>query len=162
MEHDQHDRALAHDAEGAYIAVDRHRLDDIKPYAWKTADGGKTWTNIAAGLPDGAVVHVIREDPVRRGLLYAGTELGVFVSFDDGAHWQPLQLDMPAVPIHDLLVKGDDLVVATHGRAFWILDDITPLRQIGPETASQEVVLYTPEVAAPALSGPGRQPPSGG
>jgi photosystem II stability/assembly factor-like uncharacterized protein len=136
-----------HDAERAYIAVDRHKLDDIGPHAWKTADGGKTWTNIAAGLPDGAVVHAVREDPSRPGLLFAGTELGVFVSFDDGARWQPLKLDLPASPVHDLLVKGDDLVVATHGRAFWVLDDITPLRQIAPETASQQVVLYKPETA---------------
>jgi photosystem II stability/assembly factor-like uncharacterized protein len=136
-----------HDAAVAYIAVDRHKLDDIKPYAWKTTDGGKSWTNIAAGLPDGAVVHAVREDPVRRGLLFAGTELGVYVSFDDGGRWQPLKLNMPAAPVHDLLVKGDDLVVATHGRAFWILDDITPLRQVGPDTAQQEAVLYKPETA---------------
>ena len=93
------------------------------------------------------MVHAVREDPVRRGLLFAAAELGVFVSFDDGAHWQPLKLDMPSVPIHDLLVKGDDLVVATHGRSFWILDDITPLRQIGADTAAQEVVLYKPQTA---------------
>ena len=137
-----------HDAEGAYIAVDRHKLDDIKPYAWKTADGGKTWTNIAAGLPDGAVVHAVREDPVRRGLLFAGTELGVFVSFDDGAPMAAAEARHAGRRRSTIcLVKGDDLVVATHGRAFWILDDITPLRQIGPRRPAQEVVLYTPEVA---------------
>jgi photosystem II stability/assembly factor-like uncharacterized protein len=136
-----------HDAETAYLAIDRHKSDDIAPYAYKTADGGKSWTSIAAGLPAGGVVHVVREDPVRRGLLYAGTEVGVFVSFDDGSHWQTLQLDLPASPVHDLVIKGDDLVAATHGRAFWILSDVTPLRQIGPETAARDVVLYTPQTA---------------
>lgn len=136
-----------HDAMTAYIAVDRHKLDDTKAYAWKTSDGGKTWTGIAAGLPDGAVVHAVREDPQRKGLLFAGTEIGVFVSFDDGAHWQSLQLDLPNSPVHDLLIKGDDLVVATHGRAFWVLDDITPLRQVDTKTAEQTVVLYKPQTA---------------
>ena len=136
-----------YDSTIAYIAVDRHKSDDIKPYAYKTTDSGKTWTAIITGLPDGAVVHAVREDPVRRGLLYAGTERGVFVSFDDGGHWQSLQLDLPASPVHDLVVKGDDLVVATHGRSFWILDNVTPLRQIQPATAAENVVLYTPQTA---------------
>jgi photosystem II stability/assembly factor-like uncharacterized protein len=136
-----------YDSGVAYIAVDRHKLDDIKPYAYKTIDGGKSWNSINAGLPEGAIVHAVREDPVRRGLLYAGTERGVFVSFDDGAHWQSLQLNLPATPIHDLVVKGDDLVVATHGRSFWILDDVTPLRQIKPGTQAENVVLYAPQTA---------------
>jgi len=136
-----------HDAEVAYLAVDRHKLDDIQPYAYRTADGGKTWTQITAGLPDGAVVHAVREDPVRRGLLYAATEKGVFVSFDDGGLWQSLQLNLPATPVHDLAIKGDDLVAATHGRSFWILDDVTPLRQIGPDTDQQAAVLYAPQTA---------------
>ncbi len=135
------------DGDTAYLAVDRHRLDDIGPYAWKTQDGGRTWTSITQGLPNGAVVHAVRVDPARRGLLYAGTELGVFVSFDDGGHWQSLQLNLPVSPINDLLVKGDDLVVATHGRAFWILDDVTPLRQIAAATASQPMLLYKPQTA---------------
>jgi photosystem II stability/assembly factor-like uncharacterized protein len=135
-----------HDEAAAYVAVDRHRLDDIAPYAWKTADGGRSWTSIAAGLPMGAVVHVVREDPVRRGLLYAGTELGVFVSFDDGASWRSLQFNLPVSPVHDLVVKGDDLVAATHGRAFWILDDVTPLRQAAA-AAGDAVTLYAPEPA---------------
>ncbi len=135
------------DADVAYVAVDRHRLDDIRPYAWKTADGGKTWQAIGAGLPDGAFVHAVRVDPKRAGLLYAGTERGVFVSFDDGAHWQSLQLNLPQSPVHDLLVKGDDLVVATHGRAFWILDDLTPLRQVSAATAAEAMVLYRPQTA---------------
>jgi hypothetical protein len=136
-----------HDADVAYLAIDRHKLDDIKAYAWKTADRGKTWTRITVGLPDGAVVHAVREDPARRGLPYAGTERGVFVSFDDGAQWQSLQLNLPPSPIHDLLVKGDDLVVATHGRSFWILDDVTPLRQIDAAMAGQDVVLFKPQTA---------------
>src|SRR5437867_10792089 len=107
-----------HDGNTAYVAVDRHKLDDFKPYIFKTADLGKTWNSIVRGIPDGAYVHAVREDPKRKGLLYAGTELGVFVSFDDGAHWQPLQLNLPVTPIHDLVVKDDDLVVATHGRSF--------------------------------------------
>jgi photosystem II stability/assembly factor-like uncharacterized protein len=129
------------DPASAYVAVDRHKLDDIAPYALRTRDGGKTWTPITAGLPDGAVVHAVREDPKRQGLLYAATEKGVFVSFDDGDAWQALQLDLPAAPVHDLAVAGDDLVAATHGRSFWILDDVTPLRQIGGAT-SAPVVLY--------------------
>jgi hypothetical protein len=129
----------------AYIAVDRHRLDDIAPYAWKTSDGGKTWISIAAGLPAGAVVHVVREDPVRRGLLYAGSELGVFLSFDDGSHWSPLQPGLPVSPVHDLTVHGTDLIAATHGRGFWILDDVTPLRQA--KSSHAELVLYSPQTA---------------
>ena len=135
------------DANVAYVAVDRHKLDDIAPYALKTTDAGAHWTAIAAGLPAGAVMHAVREDPARRGLLYAGTELGVFVSFDDGANWQKLQLNLPVTPVHDLMVKGDDLAIATHGRGFWILDDITPLRQIGNNTPTADVRLYTPQKA---------------
>ena len=133
------------DAAVAYIAVDRHRLDDIAPYAWKTVDSGKSWSSIASNLPAGAVVHVVREDPTRRGLLYAGTELGVFVSFDDGGHWAPLQHGLPVTPVHDLTVHDADLVAATHGRGFWILDDLTPLRQA--RSTAAEPVLYSPETA---------------
>ena len=135
------------DAGTAYVAVDRHKLDDIKPYVFKTVDGGKNWTRLDRTLPDGAFVHAVREDPVKRGLLYAATEAGVFVSFDDGQHWQSLQLNLPRSPVHDLLIKNDGLVIATHGRSFWILDDITPLRQVGPDTAKSDVVLYTPQKA---------------
>jgi photosystem II stability/assembly factor-like uncharacterized protein len=130
----------------AYVAVDRHKLDDIKPCIFKTVDGGKTWTRLDHALPAGAVVHAVREDPAKRGLLFAGTESGMFVSFDDGQNWQSLQLNLPHSPIHDLVVKGDDLVVATHGRSFWILTDITPLRQIGPST-KDEALLYNPQKA---------------
>lgn len=135
------------DAGAAYVAVDRHKLDDIKPYIFKTNDGGKTWARIDAGLPDGAFVHAVREDSVKRGLLYAATETGVFVSFDDGQHWQSLQINLPRSPVHDLVVKGDDLVVATHGRSFWILDDVTPLRQVAEASAASDAFLYAPETA---------------
>ena len=131
----------------AYVAVDRHKLDDIKPYAFKTTDGGKTWTRIDNGLPPGAVVHAVREDPTKRGLLFAATESGVFVSFDDGQNWQSLQLNLPPSPVHDLVVKGDDVVIATHGRSFWILTNITPLRQIGASSAKAEALLYNPQKA---------------
>lgn len=134
-----------HDVSTAYVAVDRHKLDDIAPYALKTSDGGRTWRSIAARLPAGAVVHAVREDPVRRGLLYAGTELGVFASIDDGASWRRLGTGLPAAAVHDIVVKGDDLVAATHGRSIWILTNLTPLRQ--STTAGDAVVLYRPQVA---------------
>jgi photosystem II stability/assembly factor-like uncharacterized protein len=137
-----------HDAATAYAAIDRHKLDDLKPLIYRTHDSGKTWTRIAAGIPDGAYVHAVREDPVRQGLLYAGTELGVFVSADDGAHWQPLQLNLPTTPVHDLVVKDRDLVAATHGRSFWILDDVSPLRQAAAGLAPGDFHLFQP---APAV-----------
>jgi len=136
-----------HDASTAYVAVDRHKLDDFKPYIFKTTDLGKTWSSITNGIPDGAFVHAVREDPKRKGLLYAGTETGVFVSFDDGAHWQRLQLNLPVSPIHDLVVKNDDLVVATHGRSFWVLDDLTPVRQVNAQSAQADTILYQPQTA---------------
>jgi photosystem II stability/assembly factor-like uncharacterized protein len=139
---------LSHFDEGtAYVAVDRHKLDDVRPYVFKTSDDGKSWRRLDSGLPDGAFVHAVREDPAKRGLLYAATETGAFVSFDDGAHWQSLQLNLPQTPLHDLVVKDDDLVVATHGRSFWILDDVTPLRQIAAGSSGPTVQLYTPETA---------------
>lgn len=133
------------DANTAYIAVDRHKLDDIGPYAWKTTDAGRSWTPIVRGLPMGAVAHAVREDSVKRGLLYAATESGVFVSFNDGAEWQPLQMNLPAVPVHDLQVKGDDLVAGTHGRSVWILDNLTPLRQA--QAVDGGMRLYAPQKA---------------
>jgi photosystem II stability/assembly factor-like uncharacterized protein len=133
-----------HAAGTAYLAVDRHKLDDLRPYVYRTTDYGRSWTFIAQGLPQTSCVHVVREDPRRRGLLYAGTETGVWVSLDDGAHWQPLQLNLPTVPVHDLAIKGDDLLAATHGRAFWILDGITPLRQLDAALARRDVILYAP------------------
>jgi photosystem II stability/assembly factor-like uncharacterized protein len=131
----------------AYMAVDRHRLDDFKPYIYKTSDFGKTWTLLVNGIPDGSYVRAVREDTAREGLLFAGTERGVYVSLDDGAQWQPLQLNLPVSPIRDLVIHGDDLVVATHGRSFWILDDITPLRQLTPHDEKADVVLFKPEPA---------------
>jgi hypothetical protein len=139
--------ASPHDGNTAYVAVDRHRLDDFKPYIFKTNDLGKTWSTIVNGIPEGAYLRAVREDPKRKGLLYAGSEIGVFVSFDDGAHWQPLQLNLPVSPIHDLLIKDDDLVVGTHGRSFWVLDNLTPLRQINAQSAQAEMILYQPQVA---------------
>jgi photosystem II stability/assembly factor-like uncharacterized protein len=133
-----------YDANSAYVAVDRHKLDDIKPYVFVTSDAGKTWTRIDSGLPEGSFVHAVREDSVKRGLLYAATETGVFVSFDSGHHWQSLQLNLPRTPIHDLVVKDDDLVVATHGRSFWILDDVTPLREVAAASAAAGAYLYKP------------------
>jgi photosystem II stability/assembly factor-like uncharacterized protein len=135
------------DAATAYTAIDRHRLDDYKPYIYRTRDGGATWTAIANGIPDGSFVNVVREDRVRRGLLYAGTEKGVYVSFDDGAFWQPLQLNLPVTSIRDIAVHGVDLVIATHGRSFWVLDDITPLRQMRDAAASRGVYLFAPAAA---------------
>lgn len=136
--------ASPHDPGTAYAAVDCHKLDDLKPYIFKTTDYGKTWTLINAGIPEGAYVHAVREDPKRKGLLFAGTELGPYVSFDDGAHWQRLQLNLPMTPIHDLIVKNNDLVVATHGRSFWVLDDINPLREVAPKMADETAFLYNP------------------
>ncbi|HVB37621.1 MAG TPA: hypothetical protein VND92_03755 [Vicinamibacterales bacterium] len=135
------------DAGTAYAAVDAHRSGDFAPYAFRTRDFGRTWTAITNGLGPKDYVHVVREDPVRKGLLFAGTEQGAFVSFDDGGHWQSLQLNLPTVSVRDFAVRDNDLAVATHGRGFWILDDITPLRQIDAAVASSAVHLYQPEPA---------------
>src|SRR5581483_4550722 len=135
------------DKQTAYAAVDRHRLDDLKPYIYRTHDGGKTWNMIANGIPQGSFANVVREDPKRRGLLYAGTDLGIYVSFNDGANWQPLQLNLPIASVRDIAVHENDLVVATHGRSFWVLDDIAPLRQVNPNVASQSAFLFPPSAA---------------
>ena len=139
--------ASPHAPEVAYAAIDRHLLDDFRPYVYVTSDFGRNWTPITGGLPNNAYVHAVREDPVRKGLLFAATELGVFVSFDNGVNWQPLQLNLPAAPVNDLIVKNNDLVVATHGRSFWVLDDISPLRQINAQMANEDVVLLQPSAA---------------
>ncbi|HUP42147.1 MAG TPA: hypothetical protein VM599_02940, partial [Thermoanaerobaculia bacterium] len=137
-----------HDPAAAYVAVTRYKFGDYRPYAFKTTDYGASWTAIGAGIPEGSWVRVVREDPVRRGLLYAGTETGAFVSFDDGARWQPLELGLPVVPVTDLKIQDDDLVAATQGRSFWILDELGPLRQAGgaveEEVAAAGVHLYEP------------------
>lgn len=130
-----------------YAAVNRIRCDDMQPYAYKTHDGGKTWQRITNGLPANEPINVVREDPKRKGLLYAGSENAVYVSFDDGEHWQSLRLNMPATSIRDLVIKDDDLVLGTHGRGFWIMDDITPLRQISANLATEKALLYKPQTA---------------
>ena len=132
----------------AYAAIDRHRVDDYKPYIYRTRDGGKNWDAIAAGIPDGSFVNAVREDPIKPGLLYAGTEFGVYVSFDDGDHWQPLQLNLPVTSVRDLDLHhdaySDDLVIATHGRAFWVLDDVAMLRQLDH---AADTALFKPDTA---------------
>ncbi|HXU36498.1 MAG TPA: glycoside hydrolase [Blastocatellia bacterium] len=134
------------DANTAYAAVNRIRLDDQRPHIYRTHDGGKTWKEIVNDLGDSGPINVVREDPVRRGLLFCGSERGVYVSFNDGDTWQPLRLNMPASSIRDLVIKDDDIVVGTHGRSFWILDDITPLRQISEEVAAADAFLFKPEL----------------
>jgi photosystem II stability/assembly factor-like uncharacterized protein len=132
------------DANEAYAAVDRHRLEDYEPHLYRTRDGGKSWQTITNGLPAGVYLQTIKEDTQRRGLLFAGTELGVFVSFDAGDHWQSLQLNLPPVSMRDFVVHEDDLIVATYGRGFWVLDDITPLRQLNEEIVSSTAFLFRP------------------
>lgn len=139
--------ASPHDPATAYVAVKRYRLGDYMPYIWRTRDFGKSWTKIVNGIPENDFVHAVREDPKRRGLLYAGTEHGVYVSFDDGEHWQSLSLNLPDVAVHDLVVEEKDLVIATHGRSFYVLDDIAPLRQLQPQIARADVHLYRPDDA---------------
>jgi len=156
------------DALGAYAAVNTLRLDDLRPYIYRTHDGGKTWPRITSGIPDGETVNSVKEDPVRKGLLFAGTERQVYFSLDDGDHWQSLRNNMPVTSIRDLVIKGDDLVVGTHGRGFWILDDITPLRQISvpvpllkPQTAIRfEWSKYT-DTPLPPEEPAGQNPPDG-
>jgi photosystem II stability/assembly factor-like uncharacterized protein len=139
--------ASQRDAGTAYIAVERHKMDDFAPYVFKTTDFGKTWTKLITGIPANDYVHAVRIDPRRPNLLFAGTEMGVYVSFDDGGHWQSLQINLPISPINDLVVKNNDLVVATHGRSFWVLDDITPLEQYADSIPQEEAHLFTPAAA---------------
>ena len=163
--------ASSTDAGTAYVAVERHKMDDFTPYIFKTADFGKSWTTLVNGIPKDDYVHAVRIDPKRKGLLYAGTERGVYVSFDDGANWQPLQLNLPMAPINDLIVKGNDLAVATHGRSFWVLDDLSPVRQWNEGIKTNDVHLFTPAEAnhttfSGSFFGPsgaaGQNPPAGG
>jgi photosystem II stability/assembly factor-like uncharacterized protein len=135
------------DPGAAYAAVNTFRLDDLRPHIFRTRDYGTTWQEIVNGLPTNAASDVVREDPQRKGLLFAGTENSVYVSFNDGDSWQPLQLNLPHTSMRDLAIHGDDIVVATHGRSFWILDDITPLRQLIDKLAQQPAILFAPQTA---------------
>src|SRR5207248_8044483 len=160
------------DGDSAYASVSRFRIDDLRPYIYRTHDGGKTWQFIVTNLPD-SPVDTVREDPVRKGLLFAGTETGVWVSFDDGDHWQSLQLNLPHTSMRDVVIHGNDLIVATHGRSFWILDDITPLRQVTADVIQRNAVLFNPAEAVrvrrslntdtplPADEPAGENPPNG-
>jgi photosystem II stability/assembly factor-like uncharacterized protein len=144
------------DVDTAYASIDRHRLGDMKPYIYRTHDGGKTWANVVAGIPDGAYVNSVKDDPKMKGLLYAATELRVYVSFDDGANWQPLQLNMPVTSVRDIVVHGDDLDVATHGRGFWVMDQMSALREVaanGTKIVSSPVYLYKPGDALAVVAG---------
>lgn len=132
------------DVNSAYASVDRHQLQDFDPYIYRTRDLGKTWQKIMTGLPAGAYVHVVKEDPVRRGLLFAGTERGVYVSFDDGDSWQPLQLNLPATSMRDFQIYDNDLIVGTFGRGIWVIDDITPLRELNETIAAGDAYLFKP------------------
>ena len=142
-----HIEASHFDAATAYAAVDRHRLEDLHPYLYRTQDFGKSWKLVSRGIPDGSFLNCVREDPFRKGLLYACTEQGVYVSFNDGDDWQPLQLNLPMTSVRDLVVHENDLVIATFGRSFWILDDVTPLRQLDSQVASSDAWLFAPETA---------------
>ena len=158
------------DAGTAYLVVDNHRMDDPRPHLWKTADYGASWTSLAAGLPDDVYLHSVREDPKKQGQLYLGTERGVTYSPDDGASWTALTLNLPTVAVHDLVVKDDDLVVGTHGRSIWILDDLTPLREWSDEIETRPSHLFNVRPAtrwsrhsgiSAHLKGPGQNPPAG-
>jgi photosystem II stability/assembly factor-like uncharacterized protein len=142
-----HIEASHTDAGTAYAAVDRHRLDDYQPYLYRTRDFGKTWQRVSNGIPKGSFLNCVREDPVRKGLLYACTEKGVYVSFDDGDDWQPLQLNLPVTSVRDLVVHEDNVVIATFGRSFWVLDDVTPLRQIDSQVGAASAWLFRPGLA---------------
>jgi photosystem II stability/assembly factor-like uncharacterized protein len=156
------------DAGTAYAAINTFRLDDLRPHIYRTRDGGKSWTRITSGIPDGAIVNVVREDPKTKGLLFAGSENAVYVSFDDGDHWQSLRLNMPATSIRDLVLHEDDIAVATHGRGFWILDDIEPLRQsrassalLAPQRTWRFRWNKNTDTPLPADEPAGQNPPDG-
>jgi photosystem II stability/assembly factor-like uncharacterized protein len=136
--------ASPHHAGTAYVVVDAHRLDDAKPYLWKTADYGRSWKSLSGGLAPDVYLHAVREDPKRKGTLYLGTERGVMFSRSDGASWESLQLNLPSVAVHDLMVKGDDLVLGTHGRSIWILDDLAAVRELSPQIQAKALHLFAP------------------
>jgi photosystem II stability/assembly factor-like uncharacterized protein len=149
------------DAGTAYVAANRYQLDDLRPYLWKTTDYGRTWTRIDAGLPAGAYTRTVREDTVRRGLLFVGAETGIWYSTDDGAHWRSLQLNLPRTSVRDLHIHGSDLIAATHGRAFWVLDDISPLRQMTDAVHGQPVHLFAPDTSVRFAGGSHRTDAAG-
>ncbi|HLJ73306.1 MAG TPA: glycosyl hydrolase, partial [Thermoanaerobaculia bacterium] len=128
----------------AWVAVDRHRLDDVRPYIFKTGDYGKTWTSLTNGIPNGAFVRAVRQDPKQKNVIYAATETGVYISFDGAQHWQSLQLNLPATPVTDLIIKDGDVAISTNGRGFWVLDSIAPLREVSASTANGDMHLFTP------------------
>ena len=148
-----HIEASHFDAATAYAAVDRHRLEDLKPYVYRTRDFGKSWKPVSRGIPEGSFLNCVREDPFRKNLLYACTEKGVYVSFNDGDDWQSLQLNLPMTSVRDLVVHENDLVIATFGRSFWILDDVTPLRQLDAQVQSSAAWLFAPQAAVRARPG---------
>src|SRR5262249_27901224 len=153
--------ASPHDAATAYFAATMYKTDDFRPYLYKTNDYGKTWKKITSGIPDNAFTRVIREDPNRRGLLYAGTETGIYVSFNDGESWQSLQLNLPVTPITDIVIhkRDKDLVIATQGRSFWIIDDLPVLHQWKDTIAQADAHLFKPEDAYRTTGGGGRISP---
>src|SRR5713101_1861589 len=142
-----HIEASHSDAGTAYAAVDRHRLDDYQAYLYRTRDFGKNWQRVSSGIPDGSFLNCVREDPVRKGMIYACTEKGVYVSFNDGDDWQSLQLNLPMTSVRDLVVHENDLVIATFGRSFWILDNVTPLRQLNSQLQASKAFLFVPQTA---------------
>src|SRR5262249_17366146 len=163
-----------HDPAVAYLAATRYKLQDNRPYLYKTADYGKTWTKITTGVPETDFTRVIREDPKRRGLLYAGTETGIYVSFDDGGRWQSLRLNLPIVPVHDLMVKDGDLLAATHGRSSWFPDNVALSRQFDAAALAEGVPLFQPGTTVrfrqgasraggmdPSNAAAGQNPPNG-
>ena len=154
-----HIEASHSDAGTAYAAVDRHRLEDDQPYLYRTRDYGKSWQRTSNGIPDGSFLNCVREDPYRKGLLYACTERGVYVSFDEGDDWQSLELNLPITSVRDLVVHQSDLVIATFGRSFWVLDNVTPLRQIDAHVAAAEVWLFQPATAYRVRSGSDQSTP---
>jgi hypothetical protein len=145
-------KASPHDAATAYVAANRYQRSDRAPYVYRTHDYGRTWTKIVTGIRGDDFARVIEEDPKRKGLLFLGTETGVYVTFDDGGTWQPFSLDLPVTPVHGILVRGDDLVIGTHGRSFYVMDNINVLRQIGKETTNDAVVLFKPGDATRSVS----------
>jgi hypothetical protein len=141
------------DASSAYASVDRHQLQDFEPYIYRTRDGGRSWQKITTGLPASVYVHVVKEDPMRRGLLVAGTERGAFVSLDDGDSWQSLQLNLPVTSVRDFQIHEGDLIVGTHGRGIWVIDDISPLRQISDVVLRSDAYLFKPATAISYVQG---------